>query len=292
MLSKYVVAAALAIPILATGERAMALDPKTLEGSGANYGLDDGPDQAAIDTGPDANAAQYTTNSLTNMSSDQLDALYVRLTSGPIPDGFFNGSVMIPPDRGLQVVKPLLGGTAATALIKKLSESLWSGKYFDRQRRLLQNRVNPDAQVAGVAKIPTKVNDKNMAFPAKVYCGQSLYDSRRESIVIDYKYGEADWPADLAPDDAQTAAERAELNWLTGPKGLLVRDEIRMVKPGLYLGRAYLQGVFGLYFVLQYASESGGQSPETLVKEVGDECWIGHQRQLQLNKKQSDYVNN
>ena len=267
-----------------------AADSRTLEGSGTSYATPAPQDLAAVDTGPDPAAAGYTQDGLAAMSSDQLDVIYARLTSGPIPHGFFNGKVMIPKDRGLEVVKPILGFAASTEMVKKFAEQLWSGKYFDRDRRLLQNRVNLDGGLAGLP-VPKKVNDANMLFPAKLYCGQSLFDSRRESIIIDYKYGEADWPKDI-PSGWLTEAERKGLNWIAGPKGVLVRDEIRMVNSGLYLGRAYMQGVFGLYFILKYAPESGGTDPNALVQRFGDDCWIGHQRQKQLGKKQSDYVNN
>ena len=37
---------------------------------------------------------------------------------------------------------------------------------------------------------------------------------------------------------------------LAGRNGFAVRDEVRMVRPGLYLGRAYLNRVFLLNFTL------------------------------------------
>jgi hypothetical protein len=265
-----------------------AADPRTIEGSGASYAVSSGEDLAKLDVGADPNAVSYTQDGLAAMTSEQLDVLYARSTSGPIPHGFYGGSVMIPPDRGLEVVKPILGFAASTNAIKKIAEQLWAGKFFDRNIKFLQNRILLDAGFLG---IPKKINDHNMLFPAKLYCGQSLFDSRRESIIIDYKYGEADWPMDL-PAGFFTEVDRRALNWIAGPKGLLVRDEIRMVNPGLYLGRAYLQGVFGLYFILKYDPASGGTNPNELVQQHGDECWIGHQRQKQLGKKQSDYVNN
>ena len=41
-----------------------------------------------------------------------------------------------------------------------------------------------------------------------------------------------------------------KLDHLVGRDGLAVRDEIRMVRPGFYLGRAYLNRVFGVNFTL------------------------------------------
>ena len=277
-----------ALCMTATTSLVAATDPHTLEGSGASYNVSPGEDLAKLDIGPDPNAASYTQDGLAAMSTEALDVLYARLTSGPIPDGFYNGRVMIPQDRGLEVVKPIIGFAASTNAIKKIAENLWAGKFFDRKMKFLQNRILLDGGFLGT---PTKINDHNMLFPAKLYCGQSLFDSRRESIIIDYKYGERDWPEGVSAGFF-TEEERKSLNWVAGPKGLLVRDEIRMVNPGLYLGRAYLQGVFGLYFILKYDPASGGTDPQTLVQQHGDECWIGHQRQKQMGKKQSDYVNN
>jgi hypothetical protein len=37
---------------------------------------------------------------------------------------------------------------------------------------------------------------------------------------------------------------------LVGKDGLMIRDEIRMVRPGFYLGRAYFGTLFGLNFTL------------------------------------------
>ena len=289
---KLIRASVLASGLLLAATLNAASDPKTLEGSGTTYGTSSGEDLAKLDNGPIAAAGGYTQDGLAAMNAEQLDVIYAGLTSGPIPDGFYRGKVVVPPDRGLEVVKPILGIGVSTAMIKKLAEQIWSGKFFNREKRLLQNQINLVGGSVLQLPIPRAVNDANMIFPAKVFCGQSLFDSRRESVIIDYKYGEPDWPADLKSSDPATEAQRATLNWVAGPKGLMIRDEIRMVNPGLYLGRAYLQGVFGLYFILKYAPESGGQDPQALVQQFGDECWIGHQRQQQLGKKQSDYVNN
>lgn len=61
---------------------------------------------------------------------------------------------------------------------------------------------------------------------AKVYRGTSLYDGR-EATIVDYS------KTSLA------------FGW--------IRDEIREVSPGVYLGRAYGQSWFGPYFLLNFA---------------------------------------
>jgi hypothetical protein len=77
-----------------------------------------------------------------------------------------------------------------------------------------------------------------LLFPAKLYCGQSLLDARRESIIIDY----------FSP--TKSRATRRTRTFLAGRRGLRVRDEIRMIRPGFYLGRAYLDKGFALNFTL------------------------------------------
>jgi hypothetical protein len=77
-----------------------------------------------------------------------------------------------------------------------------------------------------------------LLFPAKLYCGQSLLDSRRESIIIDYFFTD------------EIAGYQENPDYLAGRRGLKVRDEIRMIRPGFYLGRAYLDRGFALNFTL------------------------------------------
>ena len=54
----------------------------------------------------------------------------------------------------------------------------------------------------------------------------------QESIIIDYFY----------TDEIPGYRERPD--FLAGRRGLQVRDEIRMVRPGFYLGRAYIGKIF------------------------------------------------
>jgi hypothetical protein len=207
-----------------------------------------------------------------------LDRLYARLTSGPLPHGFFDGKVVISKEHGIKNIRELGIKIPDEERIEAFAERMWNGKYIDRNLLYVKNRINLDGQQ--VQPPPKKITDPRMKFPAKLYCGQSLFDSRRESILIDYRYGVEDLPPGVDTDP--------NLDWLAGKKGLLIRDEIRMVKPGLYLGRAYLQGVFGLYFILEYV-DGTGDAPSAAEK---DSCWVGHQRQRQLNVSRSDYVNN
>ena len=118
---------------------------------------------------------------------------------------------------------------------------------------------------AGCAHVmPT--TDVWLLFPAKLYCGQSLLDGRRELVIIDYAYND-DLPGYQENPDA-----------LAGRNGLRVRDEIRMVRPGLYLGRAYVNKVFLLNFVL-YNEEVAAAGLEAFLRgePVAEDCWVGEQ---------------
>jgi hypothetical protein len=105
-----------------------------------------------------------------------------------------------------------------------------------------------------------------LLFPAKLYCGQSLLDSRRESVIIDYFFTDEIEGYQESPD------------FLAGRRGLRVRDEIRMIRPGFYLGRAYLDRNFALNFTL-YDEAADEQAREGFVKtgSVQQECWPGTQ---------------
>jgi hypothetical protein len=104
-------------------------------------------------------------------------------------------------------------------------------------------------------------------FPAKLYCGQSLLDGRRESIIIDYAF----------TDDIDGYRELPD--FLAGRRGFKVRDEIRMVRPGFYLGRAYMDRVFVLNFVL-YNKEIAERDTDAYIKtgKVDEDCWPGTQQ--------------
>lgn len=158
---------------------------------------------------------------------ERLNQLYSCLEAGPIPNGFHQGSVIYPEDGGHKKFLELLnkmGIDLKTKDVNAIAMNLWKGKRFDTtgDEPMLLNLV------AGMLR-----------FPAKVYKGVSILDVRKDSIIIDYAYS----------DDFKDSYVEA-IDSIASRKGLLVRDEIRMVQSGLYLGRAYLDGVFGLNFVL------------------------------------------
>jgi hypothetical protein len=144
---------------------------------------------------------------------------------------------------------------------------LWRGKVFYRDEKVLRNRIEDLAILRPLIgpgdpqKIDVDGKDAWLLFPAKLYCGQSLLDARRESVIIDYAFTD------------EIPGYREKIDKLAGRGGLLVRDEIRMVRPGLYLGRAYMHNAFILNFVLynQQLDEAGRSQFEA--GNIGDDCY-------------------
>ena len=153
--------------------------------------------------------------------------------------------------------------------VDQIGEGLWRGKVFDRETRILRNRITDlailDVLVDGVEEDRLEaLKDPDLGqyllFPAKLYCGQSMLDGRRESIIIDYAYTD-DLPGYLEP-----------LDHLVGRNGLRIRDEIRMVRPGFYLGRAYIDRFFAVNFTLEARDDAAPpSSPAT------EDCSVGEQ---------------
>jgi hypothetical protein len=131
----------------------------------------------------------------------------------------------------------------ATLPVERLGRALWRGKVFFQAQGIVRNRIEDLDVLRPVITdpdtIPTLTFDGRstwLLFPARVSCGESLLDSQRPALVIDYA---------RAPE---IEGYRPVPDAVAGPGGLNVRDEIRLVRPGLYLGRAY----FGLRFVLNF----------------------------------------
>ena len=228
--------------------------------------------------------ASLTPQKLKELDQEQIDQIYARLTSGPIPDGPHDGDLFFPKGssgkaRISEIVGGGLKGAAAGLQVTKieiLGRALWKGKVFYRNDRLLRNRIdhleflqeffpNPNEE-AEVREIAVHGNKDQLYFPAKLYCGQSLLDSRRESIIIDYAFTDEIDGYHAIPDK------------LAGREGLIIRDEIRMVHPGFYLGRAYSGGSFLLNFtVYNEAAAKAGADEFLKTGAVTNDCWVGPQ---------------
>lgn len=224
---------------------------------------------------------KLTPKNIANFSQEEVDQIYARLTAGPIPQGAFDGGLFFPKNsQGDRRIAEIVGGLPGLAVELKAQKleivggHLWRGKVFYRDERLLRNRIEDLALLKPIidgdlGTIPTiEVHGKKqwLLFPARLYCGQSLLDSRRESIVIDYAF----------TDELPGYRERPD--YLAGREGFQIRDEIRMVRPGFYLGRAYAARTFLLNFVLyneEIAERDGGQFVKT--GQVAEDCWAGTQ---------------
>jgi len=227
-----------------------------------------------------ADLSKLTPANLATLSQEQIDQVYARLSAGPIPDGPFDGAILFPRgSSGKFRVAEIMGGLTGSALQLKgisldaLGESLWHGKVFYRNERVLRNRIDDLSALKKVGLVdgdPKKISvdgkDAWLLFPAKLYCGQSLFDSRRESIIIDYFFTE------------EIPGYQEKPDFLAGRRGVRVRDEIRMVRPGFYLGRAYLDRVFGLNFTLYNKAIADKDGPAFVqTGQVKEDCWVGTQ---------------
>jgi hypothetical protein len=225
-----------------------------------------------------------TPQNIQKFNQEQVDQIYARLTAGPIPDGKHDGDLFFPKGitgRGrLAEIVGQVKGVAAGLENEKLTilgRALWKGKVFYRNERVLRNRIdhldllaelfpNP-AEQAKVKELGGNGKDQ-LYFPAKLYCGQSLMDSRRESIIIDYAFTDEIDTYQPIPDK------------LAGREGLLIRDEVRMVRPGFYLGRAYMVGSFLLNFTVynKDAEKAGSDEFAKTGKPAAEDCWVGPQK--------------
>jgi hypothetical protein len=244
----------------------------------------DGTDFARLDHELPLTVAELealTPERLATFSQEQVDQIYGRLTAGPIPDGAFDGDLFFPRGTDAETrLGEILGGGLKARLAslgvrrtESLGRALWKGKVFYKSDRLLRNRIE-DLQVLsvltggstdGIEKITVNGRDAFLLFPARLYCGQSLLDGRRESVIIDYAF----------TDELPGYRERPDA--LGGRNGLRIRDEIRMIRPGFYLGRAYLNRIFGLNFSLYNAEVAEAGLADFRDGRVAQDCFVGTQ---------------
>ena len=224
---------------------------------------------------------KVTPKYLAGLNQEELDQLYARLGSGPIPNGPFDGEIVFTRGssgklRAAEIIGGLkgLGVNFKGKLLETAGEALWKGKVFFRDEKMLRNRIEDLAVLRPIlgsgelAKIDVDGKDAWLLFPAKLYCGQSLIDSRRESIIIDYAFTD------------EIPGYREKPDFMAGRRGLKVRDEIRMVRPGLYLGRAYMDRAFILNFVLYNKDLDKAGRAEFETGQVRDDCWSGTQKRV------------
>ncbi len=225
-----------------------------------------------------------TPQNIKKLSQEQVDQIYGRLTAGPIPDGPYDGDLFFArgvdgDSRMAEILGGGLRGVVADAAIAKtqfIGRELWKGKVFYRGQMVLRNRIEDTPLVrpllgseptSSIEKIDVGGKDAYLLFPAKLYCGQSLLDGRRESLIIDYAFSD------------ELPGYRHDPDRLAARNGLVIRDEVRMVRPGFYLGRAYANKIFLLNFTLIKAdvAESGRDGFVGSHGKVQEDCWVGEQ---------------
>jgi hypothetical protein len=246
-----------------------------------------------------ADLAKITPQNIASLSQEQVDQIYGRLTAGPIPDGPHQGDLFFARGDNMETrLGEVLGGVAgriASAKIVTLEavgRQLWKGKMFYRNELVLRNMIDNleplKLLVDNVGTVRTTTikrqgflgsilpnNKVWLLFPAKLYCGQSLVDSRRESVIIDYSYSD------------EIEGYRASPDSLAGRGGMRVRDEIRMVRPGFYLGRAYVNRLFLLNFTLYNADVAeAGSAAFNSGKPITEDCWTGEQARSETASRQ------
>jgi hypothetical protein len=234
-----------------------------------------------------ADRMKLTPENVARMSQEQVDQIYGRLTAGPIPDGAYKGDLFFAAGDSLRSrLDEILGGIGGRIaadkldLLDKIGGGLWKGKMFYRDKRELRNLISDFVPmrpfVGDTTPMTTKIpregwlgyvlpsNEVWLLFPAKLYCGQSLLDGRRESIIVDYNYGEEIEGYRPSPDS------------LAARGGLKIRDEIRMVRPGFYLGRAYTNRLFLLNFTVYKADVAEkGAADFAAGRPIAENCWAG-----------------
>lgn len=236
-----------------------------------------------------ADLQKLTPESFETMDQEQIDQVYGRLTAGPIPDGPYEGTALFPKGMtGERRVAEIVGGLPGYVAnlkgykIEKIAEFMWKGKVFYRGEGILRNQIQDIEALKKIGLVDKDIQKQEvngeklwLLFPAKLYCGQSLLDARRESVIIDYFF----------TDEVKGYTENPD--FLAGRRGLRVRDEIRIVRPGFYLGRAYVDKMFLLNFTLR-SKEVEKRDGEAFLKsgQVQEDCWPGTQvRKVQTASK-------
>jgi hypothetical protein len=198
-------------------------------------------------------------DNIEQLNQDQLDQVYARIQSGPIPDGPYQGSFFFAEGGNFRSLADVLGGVRGGLMDLKMDaatrigELLWQGKVFYRDQSELRNIIDREEVVAalfGVSKKDLRIaqvfgKEVALLFPAHLYVGDSQLDPRRSSVIIDYAR------------TAEIEGYVEKIDRFAGRDGLMIRDEIRMIRPGFYLGRAYFGTLFGLNFTLYNEQVAG-----------------------------------
>ena len=222
-----------------------------------------------------------TPDNLRALTQAQVDQIYARLTSGAIPDGPFRGDLFFPRDRSgrariRELADPAPGLLAHVAALRaeQLGRVFWKGKVFFRTDRIVRNRIDDLLILRPIIRddetIPKLTFDGEttwLLFPARLSCGESRFDPTRPSIVVDYS------------EAPKLEGYRPVPDRLAGPDALNIRDEVRIVRPGFYLGRAYFGPRFALNFTLVDPAVAAG-TDATLVETSCEAAGAAQMRQV------------
>lgn len=189
---------------------------------------------------------------LRKLSQEQLAQLYARLKTVEMPSGAYRGQV-------LQISALPQVGSLQARFIRLTANSLWSGKIFEQSgldqvarslvpATLTQKALMKAAALSALGRVADFSSAKQYVLanknylgilPSKVFLGQSLVDSRRESIVLDFAVAD------------RLDGFNGSFDSVSLPTALEMRDELREIRPGVYLGRAYIHQIFALSFLLE-----------------------------------------
>jgi hypothetical protein len=239
---------------------------------------------------------KLTPEAISALSQEQVDQIYGRLTAGPIPDGPYLGELFFARGDSMRSrIEEIVGGVrgriagAGVALLETLGNDLWKGKMFYRDQRLARTLVRDRLVIRDLVDNPATVMTMTipdeswlsrlfprqtwLLFPAKVHCGQSLLDARRESLVIDHSFND------------EIEGYRARPDSLAGRGGLRIRDELRMIRPGFYLGRAYANRMFLANFMLYNLAVADSQEASFVAgAPTPEDCWPGEQARKSVQR--------
>ena len=199
---------------------------------------------------------------MATLTQEEVDQIYGRLTAGPIPDGAFDGDLVFPrgADGDTRLARdhsrPVEGAVLPTSRCARRSSSAGrSGRARSstEQTRLLRNRIDDLSVLEPIlGDNPSRDRENQRGGPG---CVSAV---PRQALL---RPEPARWPAGVGHHrllvHRRTAGlSRANRTRWRGRDGLRIRDEIRMVRPGFYLGRAYLNRIFGLNFTLYNAQQA------------------------------------
>ena len=239
--------------------------------------------------------ASLTPADLLALSQEEVDQVYGRLTAGPIPDGPYLGDLFFSRGETLRPrLEEILGGlegrvagekvdsprlpaapsgrarcSPRTARAQELRRGLPRALGPDRRPRRAGDRRSP---ARGLAQAHPAHHRRLAALPGQALLRPEPARWAPRVVIIDYAYN------DEAPRLSGAPRPRR-------PQRPPIRDEIRMIRPGFYLGRAYANKVFLLNFMLLQFRGGGRRASDGFARgdEVAEDCWPGEQQQEAAN---------